>query len=708
MEPPPDRTPEAVARENVLLQGINRILAGALSARSAAALGALCLEVMEDATGAALSFLGEINGQRSALHNLAVSERGWAYLSRANPAFPADEIPTELQLQGLYGRVLTDGRSILSNKPARADRIGSPFGDLPLRSFLGIPLRDDGATVGMIGLGNRTGGFRPEDLTTAEALGAAIAQALDSKRAEEARRKRKAALRDNERRLGFLMALSDALRPLGNPLEIEAVAARTLGEYLGADRVFYAELQIIDGEPWCVTERDFAVLGTASAVGRTPLSAWDAVADELRVGRTVVVGSLATDPRLPPDFMRQYRASGLSALVAVPLVRNGDLKAILCIHQNQPRDWTRQELVLAEETAERIWEAVWHPRVEAALRESQDRLALVFQALPVGVAVVDANGTTLTANDEMRRFLPKGLIPSLDPERSSRWKGLGHDGEPVPPQDFPTARALRGESVVPGLEMHYTQDDGRDVWTQVAAVPMQDHRGHVIGAFAVVMDIDQLKQAQAHQAVLLAELQHRVRNILAMIRSLVDRSSPGKTDLEDYVAHLQGRIDALARTQALLTLGPSEYADLETIIHEEMRAQAAAQTKFTVQGPSLRLAAKPMELFTLALHELATNSVKYGALRYDEGHIAMRWDRERRNAHDWLVFNWRETGVQRPTAQPRPGFGMELITRRIPDELDGQSELVFENGCVNALIQFPLQNGSSILQTGAGRAEGPM
>jgi two-component sensor histidine kinase/GAF domain-containing protein len=707
MEPPSDRTPEAVARENVLLQGINRILAGALSARSAAVLGALCLEVMEDTTGAAFSFLGEINGRRGTLHNLAVSERGWASLSRANPAFPADEMPTELQLQGLYGRVLTDGSCILSNKPARADRIGSSFGDLPLRSFLGIPLRDDGATIGMIGVGNRTGGFRPEDLATAEALAAAIAQALGSKRAEEAGRKGKKALRDNERRLGFLMTLSDALRPLGNPLEIEAVATRMLGEHLGADRVFYAELQAVNGEPWCVTERDFASPGTASAVGRTPFSAWDSVADELRVGRTVAVGNLATDPRLPQDFMREYRAGGLSALVAVPLVRNGDLKAILGIHQNRPRVWTRQDLSLAEETAERIWESVWRPRVEAALRESQERLAVVFQALPVGVAVVDANGAALTANDEMRRFLPKGLIPTHDPNGATRWKTVDDDGELLAPGDYPTARALRGESVVPGLEMLYTQDDGHDIWTQVAAVPMQDPNGHVVGAFSVVMDIDQLKQAQAHQAVLLAELQHRVRNILAMIRSLVGRSSPGKTDLEDYVAHLQGRIDALARTQALLTLGPGEDADLETIVHEEMRAQAAAQTKFTVQGPSLRLAAKATELLTLALHELATNSVKYGALRYDEGHIAMRWDRERRNARDWLVFTWRETGVQRPTAQPRPGFGMELITRRIPYELDGESELVFEDGCVNALIQFPLQNGSSILQTGAGNMKDP-
>jgi two-component system CheB/CheR fusion protein len=134
-------------------------------------------------------------------------------------------------------------------------------------------------------------------------------------------------------------------------------------------------------------------------------------------------------------------------------------------------------------------------RAEAAVRESEQRLAAAFEALPVGVAVVDPEGRVLLSNQEMRRFLPTDLIPSRDDERAWRWRAARPDGRPVEPADFPGARALRGERVVPGLEMLYTQDDGTEVWTHVAALPLKDADGRVTGALTVVNDVDALKRA---------------------------------------------------------------------------------------------------------------------------------------------------------------------------------------------------------------------
>ena len=135
-------------------------------------------------------------------------------------------------------------------------------------------------------------------------------------------------------------------------------------------------------------------------------------------------------------------------------------------------------------------------RVQAALERSEARLAAVFDALPVGVGVTDAAGAVVLSNREMLRYLPTGVMPSRDDDRHRRWHARRPDGSPVDRADFPGARALRGERVVPGVEMRYTHDDGAEVWAQVAAVPIRDGDGRVAGQVAVVTDVDALKRAE--------------------------------------------------------------------------------------------------------------------------------------------------------------------------------------------------------------------
>jgi PAS domain S-box-containing protein len=134
-------------------------------------------------------------------------------------------------------------------------------------------------------------------------------------------------------------------------------------------------------------------------------------------------------------------------------------------------------------------------RAEAALRASEARLAAAFESVPVGAAVVDLNGTAVISNTEYRRFLPTGVIPSRDPARCARWRAWDSQGQPLDPQQFPGARAIRGERVVPGQEMLYTDDDGREIWTNVATVPTRDEHGRVTGLVTIISDIDIAKRS---------------------------------------------------------------------------------------------------------------------------------------------------------------------------------------------------------------------
>jgi two-component sensor histidine kinase len=113
------------------------------------------------------------------------------------------------------------------------------------------------------------------------------------------------------------------------------------------------------------------------------------------------------------------------------------------------------------------------------------------------------------------------------------------------------------------------------------------------------------------------------------------------------------------------------------------------------------LSPKAAEVLTLAIHELATNSIKYGALAKRGGQLEIAWDLERRGGQSWLAFRWDETRIGQVGPFKREGFGTELITRRVPYELRGTGSLEPQNDGIAARIEFPLEPGSSILETGS-------
>ncbi|CAN7694124.1 PAS domain S-box protein [Rhizobium sp. LjRoot98] len=135
-------------------------------------------------------------------------------------------------------------------------------------------------------------------------------------------------------------------------------------------------------------------------------------------------------------------------------------------------------------------------RSTEALRESEARLAAAFQSVPAGVAVVDMYGRVILSNAEYRRFLPNSVTASRDAENTFRWRAWDPLGTALAPEDWPSARALRGEIVTPGQDMLFTDERGREIWTKVATAPIRDHGGNVTGVVSVIGDIDMAKRAQ--------------------------------------------------------------------------------------------------------------------------------------------------------------------------------------------------------------------
>ncbi|MEE4154689.1 MAG: PAS domain-containing protein [Erythrobacter sp.] len=272
----------------------------------------------------------------------------------------------------------------------------------------------------------------------------------------------------------------------------------------------------------------------------------------------------------------------------------------------------------------------------------------------------------------------------------------------VHPEDRDAAReAWRQASAEAGMEVEYRireRNTGRYSWFQTRATPVRDEDGSIIEWLGTSTDIDEMHRLQQLQKTLLAELQHRVRNILGMVRALVRGSTEGHDHVEDYVAHLVGRLDAMARTQVMLTRAANVGVDLESLVRDELQAHGPSNPSWSVSGPAISLSSKEAEALTLAIHELATNSVKYGVLS-GEGKLKVSWKLIHKAGTDWLEFLWRETCQPAHPVEASSGFGTELIEQRVPYELHGEASLDITCDGARARIAFPLSDLDSILET---------
>ncbi len=180
-----------------------------------------------------------------------------------------------------------------------------------------------------------------------------------------------------------------------------------------------------------------------------------------------------------------------------------------------------------------------------------------------------------------------------------------------------------------------------------------------------------------------------------MVRSVARRTADNCEDVDDYVRHLDGRLAALARVQAILTRDPGKGVNLHDMVLDEIKSQAALPANYQIEGPEVELSPKAAEVLSLAVHELATNSTKYGVLSESSGTIRIRWTVDDRDGRSWLRWTWHEPIDSKIDRPARTGFGTDLIRNRVPYELRGTGEMRVGDDEVEATIDFPLASGES-------------
>src|SRR5262245_62201931 len=191
---------------------------------------------------------------------------------------------------------------------------------------------------------------------------------------------------------------------------------------------------------------------------------------------------------------------------------------------------------------------------------------------------------------------------------------------------------------------------------------------------------------------LLAGMQHRTRNLLASVRSLAAYTAEHAETIAEFSEHFDGRLAALARCQGIVMRSGDEGADLEELLREEFLSHAVdGSEQINVSGETVRLGPRVAEAIGLALHELTTNALKFGALASDAGELAISWSK----IDDSVAIEWAESGAPEPVRPRREGFGRELIERGLPFQLGALTSLDFTPTGVHCRITAKVSDSAS-------------
>ena len=272
----------------------------------------------------------------------------------------------------------------------------------------------------------------------------------------------------------------------------------------------------------------------------------------------------------------------------------------------------------------------------------------------------------------------------------------------VIPLDRPMVETRYGGALAAGtpwsFECRIRRADGETRWIDATGRPIESETGEVVRLIGHVIDVTHTKDNEERLRLLNDELNHRVRNTLAVVQAIAARSFQGHVAVEQARADFTGRIDALAAAHALLSESAWTKAELEQVVEKTLLPHRKPDTPgggggFEVSpGPGVPLSPKHAVSLTMALNELATNATKHGALAHAEGRVELSWKVVEPDDVDdggrKVEISWRESGgpvVERGT---RNGFGVTLLQRILPADMDGEVEMLFEPTGLRCRIVF--------------------
>jgi PAS domain S-box-containing protein len=324
-------------------------------------------------------------------------------------------------------------------------------------------------------------------------------------------------------------------------------------------------------------------------------------------------------------------------------------------------------------------------RSEGALMEGEARLQEALMAGAVtafewdvrtGASRRSGNAPQILGFGARQTLSATEFLAGVHPDDRARFKALVYGVRPDSPSYAVTFRFIR--------------PDGKEVWLQEASRAEFDAQGRYLRLKGLTYDITERKKAEEHQDWLIAELDHRVKNVLARVAVVAMFTREGSSSIDEFAQALNRRIQSMADAHALLSQSRWRGVGLADLVNRQL-APYATNANTTTGGPDVTLTASATQAVAMVLHELVTNAVKYGALSTSGGQVSVSWDRPKsEDLRTLVVIEWRERGGPAIVAPIQSGYGTSLIRDLIPHELGGMVDLVFESKGVCCRIDIPV------------------
>jgi len=292
------------------------------------------------------------------------------------------------------------------------------------------------------------------------------------------------------------------------------------------------------------------------------------------------------------------------------------------------------------------------------LSEKERYLEDIFNALPAAVYTTDAHGRITYFNQQAVDMA--GRVPELGKDEwCVTWRLRNEDGSPLPHDECTMAIELKENRPVRGAVAYAVKPDGKLVPFTPYPTPVHNERGELIGGVNMLVDITEQKEREQQIEFVMHELSHRSKNLLSVVMAVANRTIRTSRDLEEFQEKYMQRIGAMARAHDLLVKNSWAGADIRDVVQSELtRYLGEHENRAVLKGQRILLKPNVAQNLSLAVHELATNAMKYGAFAADTGLVEIEW-----SEHDdtSVSFAWREKVALTSPAPAATGFGTQIL-----------------------------------------------